>query len=660
MLIIVTGEDMQYDWNHNRINGLDLASEGFVVASIQYRSNIFGWLNINNGSKSNGNYGLLDQSLAIHWLIENIEQFGGDRKQLSLLGHGTTGARCAFWHYLTWHEEVSSISRHFPLKCLFLMSGGKYEEIFDSAEIVSITSERLIEKLSCQFEENQQDKLNCLRNKSVQDLLNAYVSIYENDLINNKYYKPYLGPLIEKNLTEMFEGIGKTLTKTTLIIGITSNEGAFIQEYWLHLARNGYNQLFSFIENTILKDIRIQSKNNVDAQHQKIWDFIKWHYFPVEETASLRAHLLSEASSVSSPVSSSWPLTQRLSDNVMGLLDSFQRYLSEWHFEVPFYRFLTKLISIENVGNIFAYNYDMVDAIDMRGQINHFQGAGHSAELPLLLGPSLFQQIARRRFNSHEEGVFHRLRGQIMHFIRNAEPKLSAVKVDWLPYTKQTPFVYSLGEIWNSVAKKRPFSASAGFITETFLDTLGYPSESSRSLPESSKSLPGSLRELSSSSLHKDFTGFSGDDLLLYSTTNESDKRRHLSKDINFEKSIPRAEILYVKHLKRASKFNQLLESYYRKDQFENITIKQNLSEIELLQQNRIFRDVAADAVHYRQAFFLLLILVIILLVSLTLCVYVLKNTTKYNTKAMMQRTRISLSTASSASLSSSSTKLNL
>ncbi|CAF4305583.1 unnamed protein product, partial [Rotaria magnacalcarata] len=47
-----------------------------------------------------GNYGILDQRLAIAWIKSNIDAFGGDPNQIALFGQ-SAGAQSTALHYLT-------------------------------------------------------------------------------------------------------------------------------------------------------------------------------------------------------------------------------------------------------------------------------------------------------------------------------------------------------------------------------------------------------------------------------------------------------------------------------------------------------------------------------------------------------------------------------
>ena len=39
------------------------------------------------------NYGIMDQMAVLQWAQENVENFGGDKRRVTLFGHGT-GAAC--------------------------------------------------------------------------------------------------------------------------------------------------------------------------------------------------------------------------------------------------------------------------------------------------------------------------------------------------------------------------------------------------------------------------------------------------------------------------------------------------------------------------------------------------------------------------------------
>uniref|UniRef100_A0A6B2L1H4 Carboxylic ester hydrolase n=1 Tax=Arcella intermedia TaxID=1963864 RepID=A0A6B2L1H4_9EUKA len=77
---------------------VDLLAEKLdvVIVSINYRLNVFGFLaldelNSNDERKVSGNYGILDQLLALKWVQNNIAAFGGDPKLVTLIGQSSGG-----------------------------------------------------------------------------------------------------------------------------------------------------------------------------------------------------------------------------------------------------------------------------------------------------------------------------------------------------------------------------------------------------------------------------------------------------------------------------------------------------------------------------------------------------------------------------------------
>ncbi|XP_026472654.1 acetylcholinesterase-like [Ctenocephalides felis] len=62
-----------------------------VVVSINYRLGALGFLSTGD-ENSPGNYGILDQAMAIRWVYDNIEFFNGNRKSITLFGPGAGAA----------------------------------------------------------------------------------------------------------------------------------------------------------------------------------------------------------------------------------------------------------------------------------------------------------------------------------------------------------------------------------------------------------------------------------------------------------------------------------------------------------------------------------------------------------------------------------------
>jgi para-nitrobenzyl esterase len=79
------------DGSEARYDGESMAQKGIVALTVNYRLGAFGFmahpeLSGESAQKASGNYGLLDQAAALKWVAENIAQFGGDPKRVTIAG----------------------------------------------------------------------------------------------------------------------------------------------------------------------------------------------------------------------------------------------------------------------------------------------------------------------------------------------------------------------------------------------------------------------------------------------------------------------------------------------------------------------------------------------------------------------------------------------
>ena len=74
-----------------RVNGEHLARQGdVVVVTLNYRLGAFGFLHAPELGAT-GNEALLDQALGLHWVVEEIEAFGGDPDNITVFGQSAGG-----------------------------------------------------------------------------------------------------------------------------------------------------------------------------------------------------------------------------------------------------------------------------------------------------------------------------------------------------------------------------------------------------------------------------------------------------------------------------------------------------------------------------------------------------------------------------------------
>jgi para-nitrobenzyl esterase len=91
MVYIFGGGFQNGDGSEPRYDGESMARKGIVAVSINYRLNVFGFLSHPELTKesphhASGNYGMLDQVAALHWVQTNIAAFGGDPRHIVIAG----------------------------------------------------------------------------------------------------------------------------------------------------------------------------------------------------------------------------------------------------------------------------------------------------------------------------------------------------------------------------------------------------------------------------------------------------------------------------------------------------------------------------------------------------------------------------------------------
>lgn len=85
------GGNVAGDASEYRYDGESMAKKGIVVVTTNYRLNIFGnlahpELTAEAPYKASGNYGQLDQNMALQWVRNNISAFGGDPNKVTIAG----------------------------------------------------------------------------------------------------------------------------------------------------------------------------------------------------------------------------------------------------------------------------------------------------------------------------------------------------------------------------------------------------------------------------------------------------------------------------------------------------------------------------------------------------------------------------------------------
>ncbi|XP_013032180.2 fatty acyl-CoA hydrolase precursor, medium chain-like isoform X2 [Anser cygnoides] len=188
----------------SRYDGSALSAyENVVVVIIQYRLGLLGFF-CTGDEHARGNWALLDQVAALHWIQENIEQFGGDPGSVTLFGV-SAGSCSVYAHIMSplskglFHKAISESGILIPPNKNILLSA-------DLKKIASIFKCETSSSLSL---------INCLRNQEAMDIISNSTEIKLLPLVLD-------GVFLHKSPEEILTG--KEFHTVPLMIGVTNNE----------------------------------------------------------------------------------------------------------------------------------------------------------------------------------------------------------------------------------------------------------------------------------------------------------------------------------------------------------------------------------------------------------------------------------------------------
>ena len=194
-------------------SGLMYAASGVVMVSINYRLGILGFFNL-PGSDIKGNFGMLDQIEALHWVKRNIDNFGGDPEKVTVFGE-SAGAACVSL------LAMSPLTENLFQKAI--MQSGSGMAWWSSYSPDEEDAKEFAEAMKCEPPFNPNRMIDCIKNAPLSTILKE-----------QEYYSSLISPTIDDHFLldhprklaedELYHPI-------PVIIGTNLNEGDLFLPY---------------------------------------------------------------------------------------------------------------------------------------------------------------------------------------------------------------------------------------------------------------------------------------------------------------------------------------------------------------------------------------------------------------------------------------------
>ncbi|KAK0120271.1 hypothetical protein ONS95_011676 [Cadophora gregata] len=208
--------------DNDAYNGQYIAeAEDVVLVSFNYRLNVFGFPGTPNATQ---NLGLLDQRLALEWVRDNIEKFGGDASRITIFGQ-SAGSASVDYHTFAWADDPIAHSFIQQSGSVLGPRGGLGGITADTAAAYWYAAAKV---LDCGDRSSDQDELlSCMKSKSYQDVIKAIAQGASSGAISSSFGPTVDDKIVFSNYTQL--ALAGKFSKQPLLLGSADNEAGLFR-----------------------------------------------------------------------------------------------------------------------------------------------------------------------------------------------------------------------------------------------------------------------------------------------------------------------------------------------------------------------------------------------------------------------------------------------
>ncbi|XP_032090372.1 acetylcholinesterase isoform X2 [Thamnophis elegans] len=199
-------------------------TQNVILVSLSYRVGAFGFLGLLGSQEAPGNMGLLDQRLALQWIQNNIQHFGGNPNAVTIFGE-SAGAASVGMHLLSAQSRAL-------FQRVILQSGAPNAPWATVTPAESRRRATLLGKqVGCHFT-NDSELVSCLRSKTPQQLIDEELSVLPYKSTFRFSFVPVIDGDFFPDTPEAMLSMGN-FKQTQVLLGVVKDEGSYFLIYGL-------------------------------------------------------------------------------------------------------------------------------------------------------------------------------------------------------------------------------------------------------------------------------------------------------------------------------------------------------------------------------------------------------------------------------------------